>query len=723
VQAALILFGAIFTVAACVACGRLLLGNAATDIGINFVCGAAILNLAVFAIAAAGIVYPGVFLALGAALLWLARGEFRLTRSKHPPYGFALCALAPLFVVWFSIYFVHAMAPEVSPDGAAYHLSLVAQYLRGHGFHRITTNIYASLSQGVEMLFLFAFTFGKHSAAALVHFAFLLALVWQIFDYARQRGFALAGGCAAFLVFASPVTGIDGASAYNDVAVAAIAFTLFHLLQLWSGSRNHRLLVAIGVVAGFAYATKYTAALAVPYAVGYVAWKSRRWRDVLVVGGCAFLLIAPWMVKNWLWVQNPVSPFFNHWFPNPYVTTAFEREYTDYLKHYDLSSLRQIPMQVTTYGALSGLLGPVFLLAPIALLAVRRTEGRQLLLAALVFGATYFSNIGARFLIPPLPFVALAMMLPLARIPALAMAVILVHAILSWPSIVPRYGRQDAWRLRGMPWREALRLRPESSWLERWIPDYGAVRLIETATPPGATVFSTQPLPEAYTSRRVLVEYYCTENQVTGRMLRSGAVPEYAPTLLLRFSFARQPVRAIRIVQTSMPSGAGGDLWSINELRVFDGTRELSRRPEWRLRARPYAWGIQNAFDNSLVTFWISGDSLRPGMYVQTDFNAREQADAVEMHVAPNQWQGRLRLEGMADSGGWKLISDSPLQSEEARPIGWRRAVVSELRRRGIGYLMLFDGDLGADDLRRNPDKWGIIPIVKSKQARLYQLP
>ena len=58
-----------------------------------------------------------------------------------------------------------------------------------------------------------------------------------------------------------------------------------------------------------------------------------------------------------------------------------------------------------------GVLGPVFLLAPIALLALRRREGRQLLLAAAVFGSTYLGNIGARFLIPPLPFVALAMML------------------------------------------------------------------------------------------------------------------------------------------------------------------------------------------------------------------------------------------------------------------------------------------------------------------------
>ena len=136
------------------------------------------------------------------------------------------------------LYLANAMAPEVSPDGAGYHLGLVARYLREHGFVRITDNLYAAMPAGVEMLFLFAFAFGRHSAAALVHFAFLLALVWQVFSYGRRRGFPVAGASAALLVFASPVVGIDGTSAYNDVAVAAIAFTLFHLLQIWDEERT-----------------------------------------------------------------------------------------------------------------------------------------------------------------------------------------------------------------------------------------------------------------------------------------------------------------------------------------------------------------------------------------------------------------------------------------------------------------------------------------------------
>lgn len=719
-QALAILFGALLTVAACLGCGRILLAGAAVDLGITFVSGAAILSLAVFVACAAGVAYPAMFLLIGIGMIALAVRTRRASSRPGPSATWVSYVFAALFVLFFVVYLSHAMAPEASPDGSAYHLALVSRYLREHGFRRITTSIYASLSQGMEMLFLFAFAFGKHSAGAMVHLAFLLALAWQMFEYSRTTGFPLAGVCAAFLVFASPVVGIDASSGYNDVAVAAIAFTLFQLLQIWDRQRQTRLLAAIGLVAGFAYAVKYTAVLAVPYALGYVAWKSRRLRDVAFVGGCAALLILPWMAKNWLWVDNPVAPFFNSWFPNQYVTTSFENDYAAYLRHYDLHSLWQIPMQVTTYGRLSGLLGPVFLLAPVALLSSFFREGRQLLLAALVFGATYFSNIGARFLIPPLPFLALALMLVIARIGWFpCVAVVLVHAVLSWPSIVPKYGREDAWRLRGIPWREALRIRSEEAYLERSLPNYSVARLIEAQTAPGSTVFSIQPLPEAYTSRRILVEYESAQNQVSGRMLRTGTVPEYAPTLRLRFPFGRKALRAIRVVETN----TGTDLWTIHELRVFDGARELPREGNWQLRARPFPWGIQDAFDNSLVTFWVSGDTLQPGMFVQVDFGGLRDADAVQIETSPNQWHVRLQLEGQDQSGGWKLLAGAPQQTEEARPLGLRAAVAAELKRRGIDYLLLFDQDGGAEDLRRNTEQWKVRFVGEANGARLYQLP
>ena len=229
--------------------------------------------------------------------------------------------------------------------------------------------MYANLSQGIEMLFLHAFVFGRHSAAALVHFSFLVALPLMMLAYEKRFGFPQPGAAGALFFFVSPVVGVDGISAYNDVAVAAILFAIFYLLQIWDRERTPALLVLIGLLAGFAYAAKYTAFVALPYALAFLGWKLYRakqpvLRPLLNVTLLASLMIAPWMVKNWIVVDNPVSPFFNRLFANPYVHVSFEEEYAQGMRNYpDLKSHWEIPLEATMRGrVLGGLLGPLFLL-------------------------------------------------------------------------------------------------------------------------------------------------------------------------------------------------------------------------------------------------------------------------------------------------------------------------------------------------------------------------
>ena len=174
------------------------------------------------------------------------------------------------------LYLFNAWAPEISPDGSSYHLSLVALYLRVHGFKPVLTSVYSMLSGGVDILFMPAFAIGRHSAAALTHFAFLIALALAVLSYGRRIGQPLSGAAAALLVYLSPVVGIDGTSAYNDVAVAAIVFSLFYWVQIWDSQREGRILIAIGLLAGYSYAAKYTAFVMLFYAVGFVAWRTRR---------------------------------------------------------------------------------------------------------------------------------------------------------------------------------------------------------------------------------------------------------------------------------------------------------------------------------------------------------------------------------------------------------------------------------------------------------------
>ena len=140
----------------------------------------------------------------------------------------------------------------------------------------------------------------------------------------------------------------------------------------------------------------------------------------MVLAGYASLEVLPWLFKNCFWLQNPLAPLFNHLFRNPYFAESFETAYVQNLMHYrtpqplgnptpgDRVRVARRPVRCEK----------IFLLSPVALLALRWRPGRHLLLAAAVFGVTYFGNISTRFLLPALPFIALAMCLVLAEFPA-----------------------------------------------------------------------------------------------------------------------------------------------------------------------------------------------------------------------------------------------------------------------------------------------------------------
>jgi len=517
---------AILTCAWCIAAGRLLVRQWA----LAFAVGAALVSTFVALLGFAGLGYPAIFAtAAGICLVGQAPG---LRRALSPPrLALQFWVPASIFLAFGICYLINAAAPEVSGDGSGYHLGEVRRYSNAHRIFPIPTSMYAMFPQGMEMLFWVAYALGRHPAAALVHFGMLIALAGAMIAYGRRFLTGFAGIAAALVVFVAPVVGIDASSAYVDVALALAAFTVFFLLQRWDADRSDsRLLAGLGLVAGFCFAIKYTGAVAVAYALGFVAYRARRIRPVLVVAAAAGLVMAPWVVRNWLWYQNPSAPFFNRLFPNDHIRVALEDEYRSAMRHYHSASLgSSTPVEVTLKGGLlEGTIGPAFLLAPLGLLSLRTAQGRQLLLAFAVFAAPYFLNIGSRFLIPALPFLALAMMhacFQAVRVSKrddaprpdgrgsesakwVIVAIVAVQAVASWPSILSLYCAPYSWRLTRFPVRAALGTEPEQAFLERNLaPWYQITQMLQQRTPGNAVIYTAQPLPEAYTDRMIWLDY------------------------------------------------------------------------------------------------------------------------------------------------------------------------------------------------------------------------
>jgi hypothetical protein len=507
-------FGAAFTVMTAWSAGRLLLVRLRLELTrlesnlLSFLLGGVILSLLMFALCVAHVVYKPVLLALGAVLMAFAlRSRIELAPSKAIAWAHWQLALWILGFAAFGVYgFVHASAPENSPDGMAYHLGEVARYARARGFTPIGWNFYNALPQGLELLFLCAYVFGRHSAAALVHFAYLCALPPLLLAYGVRKGNPQAGAAAGLIVFASPVFLVTGASGYVDVALAAVLFGMFFLLEIHPRAR-----IAIGLLAGYAFALKYTAGLGLLYALA----RTRHWRT----GLAAACVMLPWLLRNWIEVRNPVAPFFNRLFPNELFTVEMERTYTEYLRLYSLTSFWQAIPEVTWHGAaLGGLLGPVFLLAPLALF----TRARAALLFGVILLLVYPLNIGTRFLIPAAPFIAYAMC---DAIRWGAWPIAALHLILSWPPMITSYSNPYAWRVWEFPWEAALRLETEEAFLNNKSLAYITARMIEITVPPGGRVLCWASPAESHTSREIIVIH----NSARAHRFIEGPDEEFLP--------------------------------------------------------------------------------------------------------------------------------------------------------------------------------------------------
>ncbi len=68
------------------------------------------------------------------------------------------------------------------------------------------------------------------------------------------------------------------------------------------------------------------------------------------------------------------------------------------------------------------------------------------------------------------------------------------------------------------------------------------------------------------------------------------------------------------------------------------------------------------------------------------------------------------------------LTAEPQVDLADPPPDLGRQAAV-ELKHRGIDYVLLFDGEPGAAEMRQNAVQWGVREVGEFQGARLYELP
>ncbi len=405
-----ILFGGAFTLASAYALGSIALRKLPAPPEIALAVGAVLESALVFLALLGGVGYWPVYLAIGAS----AMAAFPWLRGKHAgeavPWNRTAAAL---FAAYGLFYLVNSLAPETLADGLTYHLGLPYEYTRLGTFPR-RIEFYNMLPQGMEMLFTMAFAFGRHSAARLVEFGFFLAGVPLIFRIGRRLGMSdLASLVAAVFYFTAPVIAVTGVTSYNDAALVFYTLAAFYLLLVWRGTADARYLPAAGLLAGFCYDIKFSGIFTAAGAVLFVLWV-RPQKAILVVAGAA-LAVAPWAIRSTVLTRDPVAPLMSSVFRNPYFHVATETDLAKSLRSLNAVAPARVPWELAFGDHLMGTYGPLLFALPLGLLALRKRSARLCLMAAAILAIPWYSNTGARFLMPSLTFAALALGMALPR--------------------------------------------------------------------------------------------------------------------------------------------------------------------------------------------------------------------------------------------------------------------------------------------------------------------
>jgi hypothetical protein len=415
---------------------------------------------------------------------------------------------------------------------------------------------------------------------------------------------------------------------------------------------------------------------------------------------------------------NPLAPLFNIWFPNRYFNAVTDQTLSHTLSTYGGFHWTTAPWDWAISGRAQGVAGPLILLLPLTLFALRKPAGRLLLAASLLLLLPALYNVGTRFLMPALPFLALALAAALPGPAILACAVL--QAIICFPPVILKLEEPQSWTLKGFPWRAALRLQPEAAYLEAATGDYAVARFVEENTKAADYIFALNPIAKAYTTRDVLEYWHSNRAQQLTAALQVAL--SKAPASKVRAEWPATLLSGIRIVSTAdLPKE-----WRIYEARLYSPGGFIFASPQWDLAASANLWETPAAFDGNRTTSWGTLTPQRRGMFLEAVFDHPQLLNSIELLIAKNYAVPEFVIEGRrAANGKWQLLADA-FNTSTAEAGDLRHEAINALKRAGFTHVAVnSDGEglgrIGAD-MVEHPVQWGVRDIGARGPVHLIRI-
>ncbi len=341
-----------------------------------------------------------------------------------------------IYATWIALC---SVLPPTASDELLYHLEVPRQILHAGGFVLFRDNVYAYFPQLGEMLFLFGLAVSGELAAKLFHCLSGVLLAVGLYGFCRTYLSRRLSILSVAIFLSAPSVMVIFPWAYVDLTFCLFAFLTLAALVEFFRTGHWKWTFLAGVMAGAACATKYTGMqlllLVVLFALVEHLWAKRGGfptaAAALLGAALPLAILYPW--RNFHLTGWPLLPFnFGGFQLHSEINWDADRMR---LCLRWLSSFGTVAGQQSIWNSLlapllvfiaatfkqprfyDGMVGPVFLLAPV-LLARERTKPREvklLMMFCLCFLLYWaFTTRQVRFLLPILPILSFFVALGLA---------------------------------------------------------------------------------------------------------------------------------------------------------------------------------------------------------------------------------------------------------------------------------------------------------------------
>jgi hypothetical protein len=378
-----------------------------------------------------GLLYKSVLVISGIALFAVLRLDRYLLPQKreggnppkNPGQAIFIATLAVIALIYFSLIFASAFAPELSWDSLNVHLPYARDSAVAHrlGFVR---NNWSSLMPSLPLMsYITAFLFSNVTLAKIFNVLCYLLGGGILYWFAR-RWWGTAHAVAACVLFWScPVALYEATTTMIDLPLTVFSEIAVLSLLEWVRWEKTAFFWLSAISFGLALGCKYHAGFWLLPLLAVIWWheagvrKHNRGHALMLAfrySIVAFLIFLPWLVRSYIYTGNPVFPVANSIFKSPLfpptMDAAARDVYVNFREGFSLIKMLELPWAVSFQPAsFHGTLGAIFFIGTLFALLRRKTpQVRNGLFCALIyFGSWALTAQEIRYLLPLLPLLAM----------------------------------------------------------------------------------------------------------------------------------------------------------------------------------------------------------------------------------------------------------------------------------------------------------------------------